>query len=372
MSDNKASHQHPDIEKGDQNSVNNNERPRTGNGTARVINVSENDGEAGKAPVGGGAASKWGKFLAGAASATANNTKTQAPVKNVTLPQKQDNTTRQVNVSKPGSKWGKMFAAKQEPIEEKDEENPKSQASEKSNLRKADSTDSGILKSDKNLDQISEESIDSGPLTTRDVNISAGPLTVVPGDSHLIASLYDIKLEIKEEIESLNQKMTKIDLQIGDILKMFSPSSSPCSSQTSSSSSSRGNSNSSTANNSIMASPKRASLPSSPRHVPMNVGVGSSSIDSGGTSSPMPRKGSSDSGSSAGFKHEAKSKRYALKGSSDSHSNSSSGSRPGSKSSRKSNSGGSKRKVAPSEMVTLVPAKDEDHVPIKDRDLDIL
>ena len=233
-------------------------------------------------------------------------------------------------------------------------------------------SDSGILKSDKNLDQISEESIDSGPLTTRDVNISAGPLTVVPGDSHLIASLYDIKLEIKEEIESLNQKMTKIDLQIGDILKMFSPSSRPCSSQTSSSSSSRGNSNSSTANNSIMASPKRASLPSSPRHVPMNVGVGSSSKDSGGTSSPMPRKGSSDSGSSAGFKHEAKSKRYALKGSSDSHSNSSSGSRPGSKSSRKSNSGGSKRKVAPSEMVTLVPAKDEDHVPIKDRDLDIL
>ncbi|CAL1530409.1 unnamed protein product, partial [Lymnaea stagnalis] len=50
--------------------------------------------------------------------------------------------------AKPMAKWGRFLAKAQEPIEESPEDDMRS------NLKKTDSTDSGILRSDNKLDQM--------------------------------------------------------------------------------------------------------------------------------------------------------------------------------------------------------------------------
>ncbi|XP_071505770.1 voltage-gated delayed rectifier potassium channel KCNH1-like isoform X1 [Diadema antillarum] len=96
-------------------------------------------------------------------------------------------------------------------------------------LRKAESTDSGILRSEQRLDEI-------GRADSKDGNSSASTSST---DHHLLASLMEIKLELKEEIESLGVKMTRLDDQIADIIKIFSPDVSQYSSSMASSSSSQ-------------------------------------------------------------------------------------------------------------------------------------
>ena len=63
--------------------------------------------------------------------------------------------------------------------------------------------------------------------------------TASSADQQLLASLMEIKVELKEEIEALSVKMSRLDDQIGDIIKFFSPDSSPYSSNVPSSNSSR-------------------------------------------------------------------------------------------------------------------------------------
>ncbi|ELU12909.1 hypothetical protein CAPTEDRAFT_198709 [Capitella teleta] len=194
--------------------------PEKGN-SARVINVSENNTNA-------AAATKWGKFLAGAASANAAPSAASSPAQQPKDPPPPAPPSLQPQSKpKPASKWGKFLQTKQDPIHESTEEeehngrnsSPALDAMKLSNMRKSRS---------------------DATTPRRDINLSLSPSSATasgntalsPAEHHLITSLYDIKLEIKEEIESLHQKMTRIDLQIGDILRLFTPQSTPCCSST--------------------------------------------------------------------------------------------------------------------------------------------
>ncbi len=320
------------------------------NGKAHIINIDENK----TAPTQNTTASKWGKFLAGAAGATQGGGAPPHP-----------------RPMKPMSKLSKLLAQKQDTIEEKPEEEEKV----KSGTRGKPEADSGN-------DNVSHKS--DGAVTQRDVVFSVGSShngPISPAEQQVINSLYEIKMEIKEEIEILNQKMNKIDYQINEILKLFSPTSSPYTSHTPSLSSrgatgSVGSSNSSTASNSMVTSPK-SSVPSSPhRHALENMPT--TSIDSSRAGTPPSRKGSAGSGSSAGNGSGSQGSGGGSRKSSPVEQSSTDSSRKPSKKSRKS-SPGSRSKVAPynddstpQAVGGITPAKDDENVPVKDRDLDIL
>ena len=328
------------------------------NGKAHIINIDEN-----QPTHQSNSMSKWGRFLAGAAGAGAP---APGPIPGGNPPH-----PRPV---KPMSKFSKLLTSKQDTIEEKPEEEEKGKTGSRGRLDFLDS----------NHDNISHQS--EGAVTQRDVVFSVGSHNGGPisaAEQQLINSLYDIKLEIKEEIDVLNQKMNKIDYQINEILKMFSPASSPYSSHTPSFSSrgaggnsSVGSSTSSTASNSMVTSPK-SSVPSSPhRHALENMPA--TSIDSSRTGTPPSRKGSAGSGSSIGNGSGSQGSGGSRKSSPVDQPPSESSSRKSSKKSRKS-SPGSRSKVAPFNDDTatqvvggITPAKDDDNVPVKDRDLDIL
>lgn len=129
-------------------------------------------------------------------------------------------------------------------------------------LRKAESTDSGILRSEQRLDEIGRSDSKEG----------SSSVSAASSDNHLLSSLMEIKLELKEEIENLGMKMNRLDDQIADIIKIFSPDVSQYSSSMASSSSSQ------------MGSCNEVPL-SSPQKSPMVVQVrehGEASSDSSG------------------------------------------------------------------------------------------
>ena len=201
---------------------------------ARLINVSENH-VAGSRAGGGAQGAQWTKLLAGGGGHGSSSTDDAPPQSNhVTAAANQNNAIgmndlsgkhldRKVNEApkvtvKPLSKWGRMFAKSQEPIQESPEDDVRN------NLKKTDSTDSGILRSNNRLDQIGEET----QVHRDNAGSLGGPLSAA--EQHMLTSLYDIRLEIKEEMDNLGQKINRIDGQISEILRFFSPSSTPCSS----------------------------------------------------------------------------------------------------------------------------------------------
>ncbi|XP_070577812.1 voltage-gated delayed rectifier potassium channel KCNH1-like isoform X2 [Ptychodera flava] len=115
----------------------------------------------------------------------------------------------------------KLTAAKSEP---RIDQPPKESKwpFKRTNLRKAESTDSGIIKSEQKLDEIGHDDGREGMKRRgSSQNTSASP------DQQLIASLLEIKIELKEEIESLNGKMSRLDEQISGMIKLLSPMSTP-------------------------------------------------------------------------------------------------------------------------------------------------
>ncbi|XP_071080038.1 voltage-gated delayed rectifier potassium channel KCNH1-like isoform X2 [Haliotis cracherodii] len=353
-----------DIEKGQQNggqALNNVERPKSG---TRVINVSESSATPAVPKLGGGS-SKWGKFLGGMGGggkgqdpAPDNN---QNKILMTEIPPKTDNRANDAPKAavKPLSKWGKFLSKQQEPIVESPEEEVKT------NLKKTDSTDSGILRSNNCLDQIGEEPVRSGEQTNRTSINSLGGLSAA--EQHMMTSLYDIRLEIKEEMDSLNFKMNRIDEQISEILRFFSPTSTPCSSLISTYPSSKFNSpQNMTTSNSVEHSPKH-SASSSPRHFRENADGKSSLAGSSasGDSSPR-RKSSPDPYVTTSQPHNTS--RRSSKTSSGSVVSVGSGSSKAS----------GKRKTSDQQQVSSLASQtqglpeDDEHVHIKDRDLDIL
>lgn len=289
---------------------------RPGSGT-RVITVSENPNVT-SAPRLGGGSSKWGKLLGGATSGSSStdpdsNSKSgsERPIPlNDLSPKIESRVGEGPKVStKPMSKWGRLMGKPQEPIEESPEEDLRS------NLKKTDSNDSGILKSSSKLDQIGHDlyaEAHGHPIHTalnintinnltketvsnssNSTNASSGSSSIAPAvvsgglsaaEQHMLTSLYDIRLEIKEELDSLRQKMNRIDEHISEVLRFFSPVSTPCSSVSTYPSSKFNSPHNITSSNSAEQSPKN-SVSSSPRH---DEGTAENSANlSGGEMAPL-------------------------------------------------------------------------------------
>ncbi|XP_064623498.1 potassium voltage-gated channel subfamily H member 1-like isoform X2 [Lineus longissimus] len=374
-----------DVEKGEHTPNNahpNNieERPRS---ATRVINVTENATNAAPPKP---AASKWGRFLGGGGGGAAgggggkNTNETQGKPE---IAAKPDLGTPRPP-PKPLSKWGRVMGNnRQETIQESTEEDEP-----KSNLRKANSSDSGITQSDQKLDQMEDvhlhnRNIDPSKRGESGNSGSSGSSTISNADrDQLLTSLVDIKLEIKEEIEVLNHKMTRIDEQIGDILKLFSPSSSPYSSHASNASttSSRGCSTSSSSDsNSSVTSPK-TSQPSSPHRTnletmphtsigPRTTTLPRTSQNSDSAPPKAPTQASSSRQGPTGSQTSLKDTDLARPMGSDSSGRNTPSPTGSSGSGVRFKGGRSKRQVRP---VDVEAAKDDDTVPVKDRDLDIL
>ncbi|KAK3595923.1 hypothetical protein CHS0354_032430, partial [Potamilus streckersoni] len=222
ISDNKAHIN--DIEKGS-SFVKHSDRPVN---SAKLINVSESPTPVSPVPKLGGGSSRWGKLFSGGSTVTDSNSNNYKVPDNPAYAE----STEEEEVEKTDSQnivlknITVLQKASREISQEKIEEAPED--NEKSNLKKTDSTDSGILRSNMKLDQISQGSFE-GPHTTR--SITGGAFSVA--EQQMLTSLYDIRLEFKEELECLHQKMNRIDEHLAEVLRMFTPSVSPCSSQTS-------------------------------------------------------------------------------------------------------------------------------------------
>lgn len=218
-------HPNNDLEKG-KSSTEMTERPRS---FTRLINVSEGSLGSSPAPKLGGGAVKWGKVMNGNAHHVDQHSDTNQNKINID----KEERVKSVEAPKgrPVSKWAKMMG-KQDPINEVPESNhvsnlhnPNYSDNHVSNI--ATKSDNFQMSMDVKLDHMhTSEDISEGSVTVRDISVS----TMSPAERQLIASLYDIRIEIKEEMDGLNQKMTRIDEQMSEILRLFSPSSSPCSS----------------------------------------------------------------------------------------------------------------------------------------------
>ncbi|KAL4237377.1 Potassium voltage-gated channel subfamily H member 5 [Mactra antiquata] len=225
MGDNKGL----DLEKGSTTKVFNiGDRPVS---ATKIINVSENPSTANSIPKLGGGASKWGKLLASGGGNTEQksnninayklpeNSAQEEIGKKTVEHNKEKNNDSSRSIIRHVAKLNKVLEHDPVPIVEESNE-----VEQKSNLKKTESLDSGILKSNKTLDQISNSS--DGSQCSR--NNTGGTLSAA--EQQMLTSLYDIRLEFKEEMELMHQKMNRIDEQISEILRMFSPSVSQCSS----------------------------------------------------------------------------------------------------------------------------------------------
>ena len=426
ISDNKLAVPNTDPEGGTIHVANNITPP--GGGTTKIVNVSESGQSTG--------AQKWKKFMAGGGANGAATTPADGPsdtitevnknnhVTTVALNTTANNVVKPANNSaaprpaKPASRWGKLLG-KPDTIEEKPVEEEKELV--KAKIANPAKTNIPVVDVTGSMTKSAE-----GPVTQRDItcSVTGSSNLSIANEQQLIASLYDIKLEIKDEIEILNQKMNKIDEQISEILKMFSPSSSPyCTHSTCSQSTSMNGSSTSTASNSIVTSPK-TSQHSSPQRMHLDrlpqTRLGGDSMDSHPTerhtgrgaapklSKDSPRS-SQDSSTSNGSKRNSPDHSDANNGNS--------ASQEAQRRQKKRKSSGSRIRVAPlynqdSENATtsfitrppepapphssptspaspdlplphaqvmqpsqpgkVSPSKDDEHLPVKDRDLDIL
>uniref|UniRef100_H0UXI5 Potassium voltage-gated channel subfamily H member 5 n=1 Tax=Cavia porcellus TaxID=10141 RepID=H0UXI5_CAVPO len=107
-------------------------------------------------------------------------------------------------------------------------EDPKGSDSEnsvtKNPLRKTDSCDSGITKSDLRLDKAGET---RSPLEHSPVQADAKhPFYPIP-EQALQTTLQEVKHELKEDIQLLSCRMTALEKQVAEILKILSEKSSP-------------------------------------------------------------------------------------------------------------------------------------------------
>ena len=311
--------------------------------------------------------SKWNKFLAGAAAATPGKLAgTVEEGKVIPAPPKTTAPTAVFKAGppepapslKPASRWGKMFARQPETILEKDEETPSPSGAT-----------GGHLAADMSPRE-STTTTDEAALTQRDIAVSViGRGSLTPAEHHLLQCLCDIKMEVKQEISVLNEKMTKIDDQIGSILKMFTAQSSqPTSSQTPSSISSCVTTTSGNSNVAMARSPRSSLVPSPPAAAAAAAAAAYSDYARPSSSDHPCRTITPPSPSSA----------------TDKSSSGSEASGTAKRAGRRKKGTTNRKRVAPSDARQIANADeaptppvggsrdDEDRLPIKDRDLDIL
>ncbi|NXS74477.1 KCNH1 protein, partial [Pandion haliaetus] len=112
-----------------------------------------------------------------------------------------------------GEDWNKV--SKAESMETLPE---RTKASGEATLKKTDSCDSGITKSDLRLDNVGETRSpqDRSPVLT-EVKHSFYPIP----EQTLQATMQEVKHELKEDIKALNTKMTNIEKQLAEILRIL-------------------------------------------------------------------------------------------------------------------------------------------------------
>ncbi|KAH9488045.1 hypothetical protein Btru_065500 [Bulinus truncatus] len=270
------------------------ERPPS---ATRLITVSENpdQGSNKPAPRFGGGSSRWSKFLPGSSSVADQTAEKKSDGGEKAIPLNDLSPKVETRAggeapkisTKPMAKWGRLLGKAQEPIEESPEEEMRL------NLKKMDTQGAGgksknvdlsgdvgsqvepihpSIHSNLNINTINNLTRETASNSSNGTNQSGGHTSSLPtgglsaAEQHMLTSLYDLRLEIKEEIDGLRQKMNRIDEHITEILRYFSPASTPSSGSIYPSSKFNSPLNM-TNSNSEEHSPK-TSLSSSPRHEP--------------------------------------------------------------------------------------------------------
>ncbi|XP_036398220.1 potassium voltage-gated channel subfamily H member 5 isoform X2 [Megalops cyprinoides] len=100
----------------------------------------------------------------------------------------------------------------------------RARAADKNSLHKTDSCDSGITKSDLRIDKAGEarSPLERSPLDPSPVPVEARhPFYPIP-EQALHATLQEAKLELKGDIQTLSSRMTTLESQVAEILKLLS------------------------------------------------------------------------------------------------------------------------------------------------------
>lgn len=127
------------------------------------------------------------------------------------------------SVAKPEG-WGNV--PKAESMETLPERSSSGKSSESSGLKKTDSCDSGITKSDLRLDEGGARTpVDRSPVQP---DGKAPPIPPIP-EHTLHASLLELRSELKEELTALGDRMVALETQVAEVLRLLRSRKTPTS-----------------------------------------------------------------------------------------------------------------------------------------------
>ncbi|XP_073783445.1 potassium voltage-gated channel subfamily H member 1a isoform X3 [Danio rerio] len=130
------------------------------------------------------------------------------------------------SVAKPES-WGNV--PKAESMETLPERSSSAKTSEPSGLKKTDSCDSGITKSDLRLDEGGIRTpVDRSPVQPDGKSPPIPPIPTIP-EHTLQASLLELRTELKEELSALGNRMVALEAQVAEVLRLLRNRKSPTS-----------------------------------------------------------------------------------------------------------------------------------------------
>ncbi|XP_016297630.1 potassium voltage-gated channel subfamily H member 1-like isoform X1 [Sinocyclocheilus anshuiensis] len=128
------------------------------------------------------------------------------------------------SMAKPES-WGNV--PKAESMETLPERSGSGKISEPSGLKKTDSCDSGITKSDLRLDEGGAcTPVDQSPVQPDGKSPPIPPIPTIP-EHTLHASLLELRTELKEELSALGNRMVALETQVAEVLRLLRSRKSP-------------------------------------------------------------------------------------------------------------------------------------------------
>ncbi|XDV43251.1 hypothetical protein PO909_011762 [Leuciscus waleckii] len=109
------------------------------------------------------------------------------------------------------------------------ERSSSTKTSEPSGLKKTDSCDSGITKSDLRLDEGGARTpVDRSPVLPDGKTPPIPPIPPIP-EHTLHASLLELRTELKEELSALGNRMVALETQVAEVLRLLRSRKSPTS-----------------------------------------------------------------------------------------------------------------------------------------------
>ncbi|XP_067311534.1 potassium voltage-gated channel subfamily H member 1a isoform X2 [Pseudorasbora parva] len=130
------------------------------------------------------------------------------------------------SIAKPES-WGNV--PKAESMETLPERSSSGKTLEPSRLKKTDSCDSGITKSDLRLDEGGARTpVDRSPVQPDGKTPPIPPIPTIP-ENTLHASLLELRTELKEELSALGNRMVALETQVAEVLRLLRSRKSPTS-----------------------------------------------------------------------------------------------------------------------------------------------